>query len=132
MNIGLTYVVYLMLILGSFTFGFEALLLGLGGRLFVLYRENRSRALKLALSLGLAIACLSIAISSLLGLQLIHLCASVLACTLLLSLIVGRCKKFVRTPTPMPPPIADDEIKKMLNKHGLCEFKEEDEVNSKS
>jgi hypothetical protein len=130
-NIEVTYVIYLMLILGSFTFGFEALLLGLGGRLFVLYRKSFLRTLELALSLGLAIVCLSIAISSLLSLQLIYLCAFVLACTLLISLILGRCKKFVRTPPTMPP-IDDDEIKKVLNKHGFGEFKKEDEIDSKS
>ncbi|MCS7132051.1 MAG: hypothetical protein NZ934_04930 [Hadesarchaea archaeon] len=119
-----SHVIYFLLILGSFTFGFEALLLGLGGQLIVLYREDRSRTLKLALSLGLAISCLSIGISSLLNLQPIHLCASVLACTLLLSSIVRCYKKSVKTPLPVFPPIDDEEIKKVLGKHSLLESKE--------
>ncbi|MDI6819724.1 MAG: hypothetical protein QMC89_02305 [Candidatus Hodarchaeaceae archaeon] len=121
MNLDATYVIYFMLLSGSVIFGFQTLLLGLGGRLFLLYRSDPRRTFKLASSLGLAIACLSILTAISFNLQPLYMCASVLAYMLPLSWVVSRCKmRLIKpAPPPMPPPIGDEEIKQILNKRGL-------------
>jgi hypothetical protein len=116
-----------MFVLGSLVFGLEALLLGLGGQLSVLYRCGRGRALGLALAIGLAIVGLSIlttsiASSRVTGLEPLYLCLMVFLYTILASRIVSRLKVRLIKPSPLPPPpVAAVEIERMLQKRGFGE-----------
>lgn len=122
------HVLYLMFLLGSLAFGLEALLLGLGGQLSVLYRRNWKQVLKLASLIGLVVVSLSIATTTILGLGPLFLCALVLAYTLLSSRIVNLYKvRLVKSGSPPPlSPTADAEIKQILQKRGFSELVEEE------
>lgn len=117
-----------MFLLGSFVFGLEALLLGVGGQLSVLYRRSWKRVLKLASLIGLIVVSLSIATTTILGLGSLFLCALVLAYTLLSSRIVNLYKvRLVKSGSPPPlSPTADAEIKQILQKRGFSELVEEE------
>ncbi len=115
---------YLLLLLGSIAFGLEALLLGLGGRLSVLYRRNRIRLIGLALPIGLAIVGVPLAITVAFDLEPLYLCASVLVCMLVAGKLVNLFEAKLVKPAPLPQPLStsDEEIKKMLQKRGLDEL----------
>jgi len=126
--LNILHVLYLMFLFGSLAFGLEALLLGLGGQLSVLYHYDRRRVLMLALLIGVAIVSSSIITSVALGLGPLYFCASVLVYTLLASgaLNLQRAKLIKSGPPPMPSPTADLEIKQMLQKRGFNELAEEE------
>jgi len=117
-----------MFLFGSFAFGLEALLLGLGGQLSALYRRGRRRVLLLALLIGITVVSSSIITSAALGFSPLYFCASVLAYTLLASgaLNLQKAKLIKSGPPPMPSPTADLEIKRMLQKRGFNELAEEE------
>lgn len=117
----MTHTLYAILLAGSLAFGLEALLIGLGGRLTVIYRRGRRRLLKLALPLGLIIVGLSIWISILLSLEPLYLCVLVLACTFAAGKLINVFKaKLVKTlPPPLPPQPSEREIETMLRKRRL-------------
>jgi hypothetical protein len=106
---------------GSIAFGLEALLLGLGGRLSVLYRRDRKRVLEMASLVGLAVVSSSIMTSALLGFGPLYFCASVLIYTLIASGIFNLLGAKLIKPSPLllPSPTADEEIEQMLQKHGF-------------
>jgi len=121
------HILYLMFLFGSLAFGLEALLLGLGGQLSVLYRRDRKRVLKMASLVGLAVVGSSIATSAALGLGPLYFCAFVLVYTLLASMVLSSYRKRLIKPERLPlPPIADMEIKKILQKRGFEELVEEE------
>lgn len=126
------HVLYLIFLFGSLAFGLEALLLGLGGQLSVLYRRGRRRALGLALIVGLAIVSFSILTSSIAsnlvaGMEPLYLCLAVLLYTILASGVVGRLKEKLIKPSPLPPlPAADAEIERMLQGRGFSELMDEE------
>lgn len=120
-------VLYLMFLFGCLAFGLEALLLGLGGQLSVLYRRGRRRALKMALLVGLAIVGSSILTSAVLDFGPLYFCASVLVYTLLASMALSSYRKrLIKPERPPLPPIADVEVKKILQKRGFEELVEEE------
>lgn len=120
------YVLYLMFLLGSLAFGLEALLLGLGGQLSVLYRRDRKRVFKMASLVGLAVVGSSILTSAALDFSPLYFCASVLVYTLLASMALSLYRTRLIKPELQPPPIVDVEIKKMLQKRGFDELVEEE------
>ena len=113
-------ILYLILIIGSLAFGLEALLLGLGGRLMVLYRRGRVRALALALGVGLAVVGPAIATSAALSLGPIYLCVLVLVYMFAASRIIAvfRARLAQTPPQPIPPQPSDMEVVEMLRKRG--------------
>jgi len=126
-HLNILHVLYLMFLFGSLAFGLEALLLGLGGQLPVLYRRGRKRVLKMASLVGLAVVGLSIVTSAALAFGPLYFCASVLVYTLLASMILSLYRTRLIKPEPLlPPPAADVEIEQMLQKRGFKEFVEEE------
>jgi len=125
--LNILHVLYLMFLFGSLAFGLEALLLGLGGQLSVLYHRGRRRALMLALLIGIAVVSSSIITSAALGFGPLYFCASVLVYTLLASLALNSQKsKLIKpSPLPMPSPTTDLEIERMLQKRIFNELAEE-------
>jgi hypothetical protein len=115
-----------MFLFGSLAFGLEALLLGLGGQLSVLYRRDRKRVFKMASLVGLAVVGSSIATSAALGLGPLYFCASVLVFTLLASMALSSYRKRLIKPELPLLPIVDVEIKKILQKRGFEELVEEE------
>lgn len=112
---------YVLLLVGSLAFGLEALLLGLGGQLPLLYRRKKPETIGLAFGLGLAIVCPSIAIAAVLGIGPIYACVLVVVFMFLAGWAVRLSKtKFIKPrPLQLPPPTRDAEIKEMLKKKGL-------------
>jgi hypothetical protein len=111
---------YLILVLGSLAFGLEALLIGLGGKLMVLYRRERVGALLLALSIGLTIVAAAIATSAALSLGPIYLCALVLVYMFVTGRVIGIFGERLvpKTSHPLPPQPSDLELEEMLRKRG--------------
>jgi hypothetical protein len=122
-------VLYIIFLLGSLAFGLQALLLGLGGKLSVLYRRDWKRVLALASLVGLTVVGLSIVTSTVLSLGAIYFCASVLVYTLLAggALNLYKMKRIKPSPLPPPSPTADVDIKQMLQKRGFKELVEEED-----
>lgn len=120
----MTHALYAILLAGSLAFGLEALLIGLGGRLTVIYCRGRGGLLKLALLLGLIIVGLSIWISMLLSLEPLYLCALVLACTFAAGKLINLSgtKLFKQRAPPAPPTSSEKELKRMLKKRGFSEL----------
>jgi len=131
--LSILHTLYLVLILGSFAFGLEAVRMGLGGQLLVLYSRGRGRALGLASLVGLAIVGLSIFTSSLAsnvaaGPEPLYLCLAVLSYTLIAGGIVsGLRAKLIKPSPPPPPPILGAEIERMLRRRGFAELAGEEE-----
>lgn len=111
----------MILIAGSLAFGLEAMLLGLGGKLMVLYRRRRAKTLVVALAVGLVIVTLAVATSAALALEPLYFCVLVLVYMFIAGKLInvfgpGR----VRTPPPpLPPQPSEKEIKAMVRKRGL-------------
>lgn len=112
---------YLILIAGSLAFGLEALLLGLGGKLMVLYRRRKVKTIMIALAVGLAIVGSAAVTSAALTLEPLYFCVLVLAYMFVASKLINVFgAKLVRTPPPplLPQP-SEREIETMLRKRGL-------------
>lgn len=114
-------ILYLILLVGSLAFGLEALLLGLGGKLMVLYRCRKVKTIVIALAVGLAIVGPAIVTSAALALEPLYFCVVVLAYTFVAGKIISVFRaKLARTPAPpLPPQPSEREIKAMLRKRGL-------------
>jgi len=112
---------YVLLLIGSLAFGLEALLLGLGGQLPLMYRRKKPETVGLAFGIGLAIICPSIAIAAVLGIGPIYACVLVVVFMFLAGWAVKLSKaKFIKpSPLRLPPPTRDAEIREMLQKKGL-------------
>jgi len=126
--LNILHILYLMFLFGSLAFGLEALLLGLGGQLPVLYRRGRKRVLKMASLVGLAVVCSSIVTSAALGFGPLYFCAFVLVYMLLASGILNLLGAKLIKPSPLlpPSPTADVEIEQMLQKYGFKELIEKE------
>ena len=113
-------ILYVILLVGSLAFGLEALLLGLGGRLTVLYRRRKIKTLVLASMVGLAIVLPAIATSIILALEPLYFCAVVLAYMFAASGLINLLgAKLVRTPPPpLPPQPSEKEIEEMVRRRG--------------
>lgn len=95
-------------------------MLGLGGKLMVLYRRQRVRTIALALGIGLAIVGPTIATSAALMLEPLYLCVLVLVYVFVASRIIGIFGAGLAqtTPRPLPPQPSDLEVEEMLRKRG--------------
>jgi hypothetical protein len=115
---------YLILLIGSLAFGLEALLLGLGGKLTVLYRRQRVRTITLALCVGLAIVAPAVITSAALTLEPLYFCVLVLVYVFVASRIISIFgAKLVQTPPqPLLPQPSDMEVVEMLRKRGYDRF----------
>lgn len=115
------HVLYLILLAGSLAFGLGALLIGLGGRVTVIYRRSRGELLKLALPTGLVVVGLPIAISAALALEPLYLCALVLLSTFVIGGLIGLSKgKLVKLRAPPTPALGPErEIESMLERRGF-------------
>lgn len=111
---------YLVLLIGSLAFGLEALLLGLGGKLMVLYRRKRVRTFVLALGVGLAIVMPAVITSMVLALEPLYFCVLVLAYMFIASRIVhvSGAKLPRAPPRALPLPSSELEVVTMLRKRG--------------
>jgi uncharacterized protein (DUF58 family) len=116
-----SYVLYLILFLGSLAFGLEAMLLGLGGRMSVLYRRNKRKTIALALAFGLIVVGLSAATTTPLGLEPLYICVLVLGYTFLVGAVIWNFRNKFMIARELPPPqiASDAEIKSMLEKRGF-------------
>lgn len=115
-------ILYLILLIGSLAFGLEAMLIGLGGKLMVLYRRHKSRTLVTGLGVGLAIVVPAVIASIALTLEPIFFCALVLVCMLTASGVIKAFgAKSIRTPPPrpLPTPALELEVVDMLRKRGF-------------
>ena len=112
---------YVLLLVGSLAFGLEAMLIGLGGQLPLLYRRKKLETLGLAIGIGLAIVCPSIAIAVVFGIGPIYACVLVAIFMFLAGVAVRLSEpKLVKSrPLRLPPPTRDAEIKEMLKKKGF-------------
>jgi hypothetical protein len=121
MNLNPTYLLYLLVLLGSIAFGFEAATLGLKGRLMVLYRRSRKKTIALSLCTGLAIAVASIGSSLAAGLEPIYLCPLLIAFSLVAAGILNLFKKKFVKPAklPLPKDISDEELRRKLKNRGF-------------
>jgi len=114
-------IIYLILLIGSLAFGLEALLLGLGGKLMVLYRRRKVKTIMIALAVGLAIVGPAIVTSMALALEPLYFCVVVLAYMFVAGKIISLFRaKLARAPAPpLPPQPSELEIKAMIRKRGL-------------
>jgi uncharacterized protein (DUF58 family) len=116
-----SYVLYLILFLGSLAFGLEAMLLGLGGQMSVLYRRNKRKTIALALAFGLMIVGSSAATAAPLRLEPLYVCVLVLGYTFLVGAVIWNFRTKFMTARELPPPqiASDAEIKSVLEKRGF-------------
>ncbi|MBA7612747.1 hypothetical protein ES703_19984 [subsurface metagenome] len=114
-------ILYLILLVGSLAFGLEALLLGLGGKLMVLYRRRRVKTIAIALAVGLAIVGSAIITSMALALEPLYFCVMVFAYMFVASRAIHAFgAKLTRTPPPrLPLQPPEEELKAMLKKRGF-------------
>ena len=124
MELSIIEVLYIIFLIGSLAFGLEAMLIGLGGKLMIVYRHSILRTLALALSVGLATVFLAVATSMVLRLEPIYFVALVLVYVF----IAGRLikiwgAKFVgTTPPPQLPQTSEKEIKEIVRRRGYGKF----------
>lgn len=113
-------ILYIVLLVGSLAFGLEAMLIGLGGKLMVLYRRRRAKTLGMALAVGLGIVGPAVVTSVILALEPLYFCALVLAYMFIASKIVNifEAKLALTPPRPLPPQPSEREIEVMLRKRG--------------
>ncbi len=121
---GALHILYGVLIAGSLIFGLEALLIGLGGRVTAIYKRDRLALFKLAIPTGLIIVSLSIIPSTILSLEPLYLCASVLLFTFIIGKFIGLSKDKLFQPGSLPSRAteSDAEIESILKSRGLSEF----------
>lgn len=102
-------------------FGLEALLLGLGGKLAVLYRRRKVKTIVIALTVGLAIVGPAVATSMAFALEPLFFCVLVFAFMLAASGIVRLFGvKITRTPPPpLPLEPSEEELQALLKKRGF-------------
>ncbi len=111
----------MIFIVGSLAFGLEAMLLGFGGRLMVLYRRRRGKTLAIALAVGLAIVVPAVATSAALMLEPLYFCVLVLVYMFVASGIINMFgpARVQTSPPPLPPQPSENEIEKAIRKRGL-------------
>jgi hypothetical protein len=107
------------LVAGSLAFGLEALLIGFGGRLIVIYREKPWLTVGLATGIGLSVVGISIVLGFILVLEPLYVCFLLLLFTLAAGRLVAILKPKLVKPSPTPPPISDAEIGLELRKRGF-------------
>jgi membrane-bound metal-dependent hydrolase YbcI (DUF457 family) len=124
-----------MLLLGSLAFGLEAMFVGFGGKLLLIYRRHRGATLGAAFLLGFLIVVLAIVTSTFLNLEPVFLMLVVLVYSLILGKVIGvfRAKLFGRTPPPAPwLETSEEEIKRMISARGFDNLLEKNERRRRS
>ena len=111
---------YIIILTGSLAFGFEALMLGMGGKTMLLYRRRKSRMFALAFGVGLAVSVSAVLTSIVFALEPLYFCVLVFAYTFVAGRIVKMAGKNMvrRPPPPIPPSPSELEIVAMLRKRG--------------
>jgi len=109
-------------------FGLEALLLGLGGKLLVLYRRQRVRTFGLAFSTGIIIIVPAIITSIVFTLEPLYFCVLVLVYTFIMGRIIKMLgRKIVGTPPPLLLKQPSElEVVTMLRKRGYDKLVKKD------
>jgi hypothetical protein len=111
---------YLILLAGSIAVGLEALLIGFGGKLIVIYRERPWFTLGLASGLGLWVVAISAMLGLLLALETLYVCILLLLLTLIAGKTIGLLKpELTKRRLPAPERISDREIERHLRKRGF-------------
>lgn len=114
-------ILYIVFLIWSLAFGLEAMLIGLGGKLIVLYHRARAKTFGIALVVGLAIVVPAIVTSIVFKLEPIYFAVLVLA----YGLVAGETINLFgsgRVKTTPPPPMqepSEGEIEAMVRKRGL-------------
>ena len=95
--------------------------IGLGGKLMVIYRRSRAKALGTALLLGLVIIGISIATSAVFSLEPLHFAVLVLIYLIISGKIIGLFESRLFSPSPLPPlpKQSDQEIAAIARKYRL-------------
>jgi len=129
-NLSVINVIYIVFLVGSLAFGLEAMLIGFGGKLMVIYSRRRLVTLVAAILVGLVIVMLAVVTSTVFGLD--PICFVIIV--LLYSFVAGRLLKALSTklvgrPPPfVPPKTSEEDMKKILVRRGyadlLSEYKE--------
>jgi len=113
-------VLYLLLLVGSLSLGLEAMMLGMGGKIVLLYRKRPLFVLGMSVLLGFSIVVLSLSVGVLLGLEALHICVLAFVFTVLLGKVVERIRPhIVREFKLLPEKISDRKIKQMLKQRGI-------------
>lgn len=99
----------------------EAMSIGLGGKLMVIYRRSRAKTLAAGLFSGVAIIGISIITSVILSLEPLHFAVLVLIYLFVAGKILGLFGSRLVSPSPIPPLPAqsDAEIEAIVHKRGL-------------
>ncbi|MEM2878646.1 MAG: hypothetical protein QXG10_03775 [Candidatus Hadarchaeales archaeon] len=115
-----TDILNIVVLLGSFAFGVEAMFIGMGGRLMVEYRRGRRMVLFESALIGLSIAGCAVLTSWSMGLDPPFMALFLAVYTgiagALIRLFSGGCKERRVIQHEM---ITDDELKGMLERKGL-------------
>jgi hypothetical protein len=117
-------ILYILFLIWSLAFGLEVMLIGLGGRLMVLYRRWGPKMFLIALAIGLATVLPAISASIVFNLEPIFFCALLVAFVFVAGGIVNVVgSKRIRTPQPpIPTGPSDEEMKELIRRRGLGEL----------
>ena len=113
-------ILYIVFLVGSLAFGLEAMLIGLGGKLMVMYRRRRAATFGASLFAGLSIVAVAVITSMVFKLEPIYFAIIVL----IYAFIAGRIikvfgPKLVGTHPPlMLPKTSEEEMKEILTRRG--------------
>ena len=119
-NLSAIDIIYIVFLVGSLAFGLEVMVIGLGGKLMVIYRRRKVTTLGSALSLGLLVVVLAIVTSASFRLEPVFFALIVLV----YAFVAGRIikvfgAKLIRTPPPpVLPRTSDEEVKEILTRRG--------------
>jgi hypothetical protein len=110
---------YLILLIGSFSLGMEALVLGMGGRIIPLYRKRPFLVLGASAGIGFATVAFSFLIGAVFGLEPLYVCALLFLFTAVFGGAVAVLRpKFEHETRPLPK-LSDQEVKQILKKRGF-------------
>lgn len=127
-------ILYIVFMVGSLAFGLEAMLVGLGGKLMLMYRRRRTATFVTALSIGLLIVVAATVTSMIFKLEPIYFAIIVL----IYAFIVGRVikvfgSKLVGSPPPIVmPKTSEREMEEILVRRGYGNLVDKSEKRRKA
>lgn len=97
------------------------MLIGLGGKLMVLYRRRRAKTLAIALAVGFVIVVPAVATSAVLALEPLYFCVLVLAYMFIAGKLINVFgpRRVQTPPPPLPRQPSEKEIEAIVRKRGL-------------
>lgn len=112
-------IIYIIFLVGSLAFGLEAMSIGLGGKMLVMYRSSRVKTLVISFLSGLIIIGLSIATSMVFATEPLHFAVLVLIYLFVSGKIIGLfgSKLVKQSPLPPLPKQSDEEIAAIAKKY---------------